>query len=163
MSHYMELLQMKKLCLTVPCWISTTFGLGYFPLAPGTIGSAAAIIGLWFLPQLPVTIWLPLLVMLFLVGVWAATLAERSWGHDAGRINFDEVIGMAVTVIAVPKYYLVYIVSFFVFRFFDIVKPFPINISQKLSGGWGVMTDDVLAGIYGNMVIQIVFRLIYKI
>jgi phosphatidylglycerophosphatase A len=154
---------MRKLCISIACFVSTTFGLGYFPVAPGTMGSAAAIIGLWFLPSMPIAVWLPSLVMLFLMGVWMATIAEKAWGHDAGRINIDEVVGMAVTVIAVPKYYPVYIVSFFAFRFFDIVKPFPINISQKLPRGWGVMIDDVLAGIYGNIIVQIVSRLVFKV
>jgi phosphatidylglycerophosphatase A len=154
---------MRKFCFSIARLISATFGLGYFPIAPGTVASAVAIIGLWFLPPVPTGIWMASLAILFLVGVWTATIAEETWGHDAGRINYDEVVGMAVTVIAVPKHYLVYIVSFFVFRLFDIVKPFPVNVSQKLPGGWGVMIDDVLAGIYGNILVQIIFRLVYKL
>jgi phosphatidylglycerophosphatase A len=154
---------MRKFCFSIARWISATFGLGYSPVAPGTVASAAAIIGLWFLPPVPTGIWMAFLAILFLVGVWTATIAEETWGHDAGRINYDEVVGMAVTVIAVPKHYLVYVVSFFAFRLFDIVKPFPVNVSQKLPGGWGVMIDDVLAGIYGNILVQIIFRFIYKL
>lgn len=96
----------------------------------------------------------------FFIGVWASQQAENVWGHDAGRINWDEVIGMLVSIIALPKTWIVYLAAFMLFRLLDIVKPFPANASQKLPGGWGVMTDDVIAAVYCNLALQIVFRLI---
>jgi phosphatidylglycerophosphatase A len=69
---------------------------------------------------------------------------------------------MAVAVIAVPKYYLAYIFCFIAFRLFDILKPFPVNASQKLPHGWGVMMDDVVAGTFSNIIVQIIFRLLIK-
>jgi len=99
----------------------------------------------------------------FLIGVWAAKIAEESWGYDPGRVNWDEVIGMFITVIAIPKHWVIYGCGFFIFRLFDIIKPFPVNKMEKLPGGLGIMSDDVIAGIYANIVTQIIFRFIVKL
>lgn len=88
-------------------------------------------------------------------------MCEKDWGHDSGRIVWDEVVGMMITVAALPKEWLIYLVAFIVFRFFDILKPFPVNKSQNLPHGWGVMVDDVLAGIYANIVLQILARFVF--
>lgn len=141
--------------------IGSTFGAGFSPVAPGTAGSMVAMAALWFAPPLS-TISLVLLAAIFYAGgVWASTICETDWGHDAGRIVCDEVVGMMITVVALPKHWVIYIAAFAAFRFFDILKPFPINASQRLPRGWGVMTDDVLAGIYANLVLQILFRVIF--
>ena len=141
--------------------ISSTFGSGFFPFAPGTVGAGIAIAILWLLPPMSV-IYLSIFSLLFyFLGVWASTISEKSWGHDPGKINWDEVVGMMVTVIAVPKSLVGYFIAFVLFRIFDVLKPFPINESQDLPKGWGVMTDDILAGIYSNIILQFIFRVLW--
>lgn len=94
--------------------------------------------------------------------MWVSTICEKEWGHDPGRVNWDEVVGMIVSVSALPKHWLIYSLAFILFRLFDILKPFPANVSQKLKQGWGVMTDDIVAAVYTNILLQIFFRFIFK-
>ena len=100
-------------------------------------------------------------VAVYIVGVPLSTWAEDLWGtEDPGRVCIDEVAGYLVTVLWLPaaSEFWTLIAAFFVFRFFDIVKPPPGRRSERLPGGWGVMTDDVVAGVYANLVMQIVVR-----
>jgi phosphatidylglycerophosphatase A len=135
--------------------IATFFGAGYVTKVSGTVGSVLALVILWFLP--PVTGWwlwigLP---ALFLIGVWASTRAETYLGHDANSILIDEIAGQWLVLAFVPKKAVIWIIGFFLFRAFDVLKPFPVNKSQKLPGGWGIMVDDVLAGLYALILIRI--------
>ncbi|MBN1466565.1 phosphatidylglycerophosphatase A [candidate division KSB1 bacterium] len=141
--------------------IGSTLGCGYFPVAPGTVGSLVAIIALWLLPTMDLSTLLLISLIFFFVGVWAATICEREWGHDAGRIVWDEVVGMMISIVALPKQALIYGAAFFLFRLFDIIKPFPANASQRLPKGWGVMIDDVIAALYTNIVLQIVLLIFH--
>jgi phosphatidylglycerophosphatase A len=134
---------------------------GYCPIAPGTAGSLVGLVIWWFGADLNIWLQLSFIVTLFFLGVWAATLAEKDWGHDAGKIVIDEVLGMWVTLWLVPKSFVLYAIGFMLFRAFDIIKPLGARQSQKLPGGWGVMVDDLLAGIYANLVLQIVFRVFH--
>ena len=149
----------KKIAL----FIASTFYSGYFPIAPGTVGSFVAILILLFLPALPWWLLSIIAFVGFFIGVWASNIAEEFWGHDPGRVNWDEVIGMIITIIALPKHWIIYMCGFFVFRLFDVINPFPVNKLEKLPAGLGIMSDDVLAGIYANIVLQIVFRFIIKL
>ncbi|MBN1481875.1 phosphatidylglycerophosphatase A [candidate division KSB1 bacterium] len=142
--------------------IGSTFGIGYFPLAPGTAGSFVTITILWFLPALTPLLWVIVLPSFFFIGVWAATICEQDWGHDPGRVVWDEVVGMMIAVYMMPKQWPIYASAFVLFRFFDILKPFPVHQSQKLPKGWGVMVDDVIAGIYAFIICHILFGLIFK-
>lgn len=131
---------------------------GYSPAAPGTAGSLVGFVIWWFWADLNIWLQLSFIVTLFFLGVWAATLAEKDWGHDAGKIVIDEVVGMWVTLWLVPKGLVLYAIGFMLFRAFDIIKPLGARQSQKLPGGWGVMVDDLLAGIYANIVLQFLAR-----
>lgn len=133
---------------------------GYCPIAPGTAGSLLGLLIWWFGADLNIWLQLSFIVTLFFLGVWAATLAEKDWGHDAGKIVIDEIMGMWVTLWLLPKSLLLYAIGFLLFRAFDIIKPLGARQSQKLPGGWGVMVDDLLAGIYANVVLQLVFRIL---
>lgn len=140
--------------------IGTTFGSGYAPIAPGTVGALVTIVALWVLP-LPSTLFFShIIVFFFFIGVWAAAVCEKRWGSDPGRVNWDESVGMMIAVIALPKTLPMYAAAFVLFRLFDIVKPFPVNRAEKLPGGWGIMIDDVIAGIYTNLAAQIGARLL---
>ncbi|MBI5805327.1 phosphatidylglycerophosphatase A [candidate division TA06 bacterium] len=134
---------------------------GHCPIAPGTAGSLVGLVIWWFGADLNIWLQLSFIITLFFLGVWAATLAEKDWGHDAGRIVIDEVLGMWVTLWLVPKGFALYAIGFMLFRAFDIIKPLGARQSQKLPGGWGVMVDDLLAGIYANVVLQVVFRVFH--
>jgi phosphatidylglycerophosphatase A len=133
---------------------------GYCPIAPGTAGSLVGLVIWWFGADLNIWLQLSFIVTLFFLGVWAATLAEKDWGHDAGKIVIDEVLGMWVTLWLVPKSLWLFAAGFLLFRVFDIIKPLGARQSQKLPGGWGVMVDDLLAGVYANLVLQFVSRIL---
>lgn len=143
--------------------IATTFGIGYCPLAPGTAGSLFILVLYWLLPEISNLIFLLIIIFLFTIGVFSASIVEKETinrlgsnkGHDPSIIVIDEVIGMLIAVFAIPKTIPYLIAAFILFRLFDIVKPFPINKSQKIPYGWGIVIDDVIAGIYANIAIQI--------
>ena len=137
--------------------IATGLYSGYFPFAPGTVGSGVGLFIYICLPGFRSYRFMAVSVLLFFIGVWAATQVEKTDGHDASIINVDEIVGMWISLWFLPSSLSWYgwIGGFFVFRLFDIMKPFPANISQKLSRGWGVMMDDIIAGIYTNIVLQI--------
>lgn len=139
--------------------IATGFGLGRLPVAPATWASAA--VALLLLPaaaRSPIALGVAILVVLPLA-VWSSGDAERELGHDAHPIVIDEVAGMLIAVLgvrhAVESPLLFLAAAFLVFRFFDIVKPFPIRQIQTLPGGWGIVADDVLAGVATNLVLRL--------
>ena len=123
--------------------------MGRAPLAPGTVASALTAVVLWLL-QLSTPALLALLILVTALGTWAAEQAERALGggKDPGAIVVDEVAGMTLSVLAVPLSLPALLAAFLLFRVFDVVKPFPANVSQRLRGGLGVMVDDLIAGLY---------------
>ena len=137
--------------------IATGLYSGYFPIAPGTVGSFLALVFFCLIPDFRGFILLTGIILLFFIGVWAASQTEKTDGHDASIINVDEIVGMWISVLFISSGVAWYwwIGGFFIFRIFDIIKPFPINSSQKLPGGWGVMIDDVIAGVYTNCILRI--------
>ncbi len=136
--------------------IATFFGSGFLPAIPGTWGSLVTAVLIWFLPAIPWGVELVILIVLFFLGVWSSTQVERvSQSTDPGYIVIDEVIGMALVLMTIPKSFVLYLFAFFLFRIFDIVKPRPVSQSQNFSEGWGVMIDDVLAAIYAIILLQI--------
>ena len=130
--------------------LATVAYCGYFPIAPGTVGSAAGLVVyllVWW-AQSPV-LEVGLIAAVFAAGTWAATHAERFFGGiDPGPVVIDEVLGMLVTLAFIPVGWSGAVAGFFIFRVFDVIKPFPANISQRLRGGIGVMVDDLIAGLY---------------
>ncbi len=135
--------------------IATALGAGYSPIAPGTCGTAVAVPLAWLLAGLPLWQFSVITLAVTLVGVWAAATADRAWGtHDSGRIVIDEVAGYLVTMALVDRTnWIVLGIGFVVFRFFDIVKPPPVRwLDENLPGGWGVVLDDIAAGVMGAAV-----------
>jgi phosphatidylglycerophosphatase A len=136
---------------------------GYFPLAPATVTSFFVLLPAFLLMRFPVLHAL-VAVVLFFIGVPIATDLERVWGKDPHRVTIDEIVGTLVTFFVNPVSLWGLGVGFLLWRFFDIVKlPF-IDKSQRLPGGWGIMVDDVLAGVCANLVLRlgIVFLPILK-
>lgn len=136
--------------------VSTFFYTGYFPLAPGTLGSLITLAIIWFLIPSFFYILLPISIGLFFISVWSATRAEEFLGQDANPIVIDEVAGMVVSLILVPKEIKSFVGAFLLFRLFDIIKPPPIRMAERLKGGWGITLDDVLAGIYANLSLHLI-------
>jgi phosphatidylglycerophosphatase A len=137
--------------------ISTFFGAGYFPIAPGTFASLlAAGFYLAWLSRLSVLVYFCLLLALTIVGILSASLFARSLGHrDPRPVVIDEVCGQLFNLAWAPRSAGPVAAAFVLFRLFDIAKPFPIRRLERLPWGWGIMADDVLAGVYGLAVLQI--------
>ena len=137
---------------------ATGFGVGYSPVAPGTMGTLVAIPVYYFLSNIPSPLYEITLIGFFFLSVWISENAEIFFGKkDDQRIVIDEMVGFLITMLWVPKTLLFIIMGFFLFRFFDILKPFPIRrLERKLKGGFGVVLDDVLAGVYANIILHLI-------
>ncbi len=137
---------------------STVFGVGYSPVAPGTLGTLIAIPVYYFLSNISSPIYEITLIGFFFLSVWISENAEVFFRKkDDPRIVIDEMMGFLITMLWVPKTTRFIVIGFFLFRFFDILKPFPIrHLEKKFKGGFGVVLDDVMAGIYGNIILQII-------
>jgi phosphatidylglycerophosphatase A len=136
--------------------ISTLFFAGYFPVAPGTVGSLITLAIIWLLIPTFFYILLPISAGLFFISVWSAGRAEEFFGKDGSPIVIDEVTGMAISLVFVSKDVKSFVGAFLLFRLFDIVKLPPARQMERLKGGWGVTLDDVIAGIYANVSLHLI-------
>ena len=135
--------------------IATLFFVGYAPWAPGTAGTAFVALLYWlFFPPLGMLEWLGVLLVASGIGVYSAGRAASEWGEDPGQVVIDEGVGFLFAVAFLPPNAGTVIAGFFVFRAFDIVKPPPARRLETLPGGWGIVADDVIAGLYSNAVIR---------
>ena len=134
--------------------IATGFFSGYSVIAPGTAGTAVALVIYSLLPPLGVLAWSALLLVVTLVGVYVSGEGEKAWGKDPGYVVIDEFAGFFVTVCFLPQSMLLGVVGFFLFRVLDIIKPPPARQAESLPAGWGIVMDDVFAGIYGNLILR---------
>ena len=131
-------------------------GIGFIPVMPGTFGSVPGLAVYWILIRfLPLPAVFAVIAAIALLGVWAAGEAEaRLQANDPGAVVIDEVVGMMAALFALPVSPGVWIAAFFLFRFFDILKPFPIGYLEKICpGGTGIMIDDVVAGVAANLLL----------
>jgi len=145
--------------------LSSLFFIGYIPLIPGTIGSAITVGLLWhyrdhvsryFTPEYAVTFWFAYLLFLAIC-IFLSNNAEEVFGsEDPKQIIIDECAGQLITFFLIPFSWRVLLLGFFLFRFFDIVKPFPVYKFEELDGGLGVTMDDVVAGIMANISLFII-------
>lgn len=136
--------------------IASGLGTGYLPIAPGTWGSLLACLIYWFLIPLNFWYYTGILLILFFLGVGIGNHLEKEWGRDPRKIVIDEVLGLFVTMAFFPKTFPNLLIGLFLFRIFDITMPFPIADSERLPSGWGVMVDDVIAGIYANLGLRVI-------
>jgi phosphatidylglycerophosphatase A len=141
--------------------LATGFGVGYSPVAPGTLGTLLAIPVYYFLSAIPSPIYEITLIGFFFLSVWISENAEIFFGKkDDQRIVIDEMMGFLITMLWVPKTTHFIVIGFFLFRLFDILKPFPIRrLERGLKGGFGVVLDDVIAGVYANIILHLVGRI----
>jgi phosphatidylglycerophosphatase A len=150
---------------TIWAWkVATFFGIGYLKPGPGTWGSVAAVL-LWAAlcfsrhpdPRTQLVVLLVWIVLAIVPGVPAATIVEREYGHtDPGFVVIDEVIGQWIALLGSPFDWRHGLIALVLFRLFDITKPFPVRQLERLPGGWGIIFDDVAAGLYALGVASLV-------
>ena len=136
--------------------IASCFGIGRFPVAPGTAGSAVGCLLYLALCKLPAWPAQPIGVLLVtLLGFWSAGAGEEHFGEkDPGAVVIDEVAGQMITLLLLAPTWQVVVIGFLLFRLLDIIKPFPARRLEKLPGGSGIMADDLMAGLYGNLTLR---------
>lgn len=143
---------MKFITLT----IATGFGTGYSPVASGTVGSLLAMAIYWFLFPADNLIVLSIAVATLIISVIISGKAEKIFNsHDDGRIVIDEFAGYYFSVLFLPKTIFFAVSAFLLFRLFDVIKPWFIKRVQRWPGGWGVTFDDIFAGLFANIILQV--------
>jgi len=137
---------------------ATVFGIGYIGKGAGTVAAIFCAI-CWYLAwhgNYPPLFSVYITIAITALGIWSGNVVEPIWGKDHGRVVIDEVAGMCISLLFIPVTIKYVLTGLILFRFFDIVKPLFIRKMELLPGGWGVMMDDVLAGVYSNIILQIV-------
>lgn len=156
-------MNLNKTVLSDPIhFLAFGFGSGLLPKAPGTWGTLVAV-PLWFLlAQLPLNSYLLAIAVLSVVGIWLCGKSSEKLGvHDHGGIVWDEFCGYWVTMILVPATWYWALIGFALFRFFDIIKPWPIKwLDKKVHGGFGIMIDDIIAGLFALGILQLLIWLL---
>ena len=140
-------------------FIGSGFFTGYFPIASGTVGSLAALI-IYLIPgfeQLFVII--PSIVIFMVYGIYVGTKFEAEYGKDPAQCTIDEVVGMWISLVALPKTFTIVAIAFILWRILDIIKPPPARNLERLKGGLGIMIDDVISGIYTLIIMLLVVYL----
>jgi len=134
---------------TITRLLATGLYTGYSPVAPGTAGSVVGVLIFWLLPAERFMLFAVVLGLLFIFGIWSAGQIEQ-WSNskDNPIIVIDEIVGMLLTLTMMQKSFKWVAIGFILFRLFDIIKPYPARAMEKLPRGYGVMMDDVIAGIY---------------
>ena len=143
-------------------FLATCAHVGYAPIAPGTFGSLVGLVIYYAVRrQQSTTFELGAIGVVVLIGLWSATEAEHHFGGiDPGPVVIDEVIGMLITLALHPVNVLGAIIGFFIFRLLDIVKPWPARRLELLPGGFGVVLDDMMAGLYSNLLVWLLVWLL---
>ena len=137
--------------------VSTALGIGNVGRGGGSIAAIVSCFCWWMMVDAHNHL-LPFIItsIIILLGIWSADEVEKIWGKDNQRVVIDEVAGMCVSLLWIPIQLPYLLIAFLLFRVFDIAKPFFIKKVEKLPGGWGVMLDDVLAGMYANLLLQLI-------
>jgi phosphatidylglycerophosphatase A len=137
--------------------LATGLGVGYSPLVPGTMGTLLAIPIFLFLSSIPSPVYEWTIIAFFFLASWVSDKAQSHWGKkDDQRIVIDEIMGFFTAMMWLPRTSLFITLGFGLFRFFDITKPPPVRRLERVRGGYGVVLDDVMAGVYANIVLQII-------
>lgn len=138
------------------------FGSGAMPFAPGTFGTLVAIPVFLLFSGLTLWLYLLLTAVMLLLGIWLCHVTAHDLGvHDHSGIVWDEIVGYLITMIAAPPTWQTIVLGFVLFRIFDILKPWPIGwVDKRVQGGLGIMLDDVLAGIFAALVLQMMLQMV---
>jgi len=119
------------------------------------VGSLVAAVAIWFLIPTRTSSFLLIIILLLPLGIWSSGKAEENLGRDSPRIVIDEIIGMMVAFFAFPHSLITLLAAFILFRLFDILKLPPLRKLQRLKGGWGIMADDLAAGVLANLLLRL--------
>lgn len=140
--------------------IASLFGIGYIK-GGGTIAAAVCCLPWYLLRESESfgSVSIILTLMVTVIGIWTAQSVEADWGKDSGKVVIDEAAGMMISLLFVPPTLPYIITGFVLFRLLDITKPLLIRKTESLPGGWGVMLDDVIAGIYANLLLHTIMWL----
>jgi phosphatidylglycerophosphatase A len=143
-------------------FFATGGGVGFIPGARGTYGTIVALLLFWAVRGLPLVNYVLFVIAFSFFAIWISGLAEVYFQEaDCQKIVIDEIAGYLVTMFLIPVQWKYVLAGFVAFRLFDILKPFPIRlIDQKLKGGWGIVCDDLLAGVFANLVLQVIIRIL---
>ena len=142
---------MKRLAV----FLATSGGAGYFPFAPGTVGSAVGVVIFVLTRHWPLAWQVTLAGAVSIAGIWTGSIAGRHFGsEDPGQVVIDEVAGQLMTLIGTGAGPGGIVLGFFIFRILDIVKPWPARGFEQLAGGLGIMADDLMVGVYGNLLVR---------
>jgi len=142
-------------------FLALGFGSGYVPKLPGTAGTLIGVLIYYPLHNVSHWLYLGLLTALAIIGIWICGKTAADLGvHDHSAIVWDEIIGYLVTMIMAPVGWMWMVLGFILFRLFDIWKPWPISWADRLAGGVGIMLDDIIAGIFGLIILQIIAYLL---
>ena len=137
---------------------ATVFGVGYLPVAPGTWATVVGVAIAYYLGS-NLSVYTILLLVLLVLGIMTTSIIEKRMKQkDPGILVIDEVVGVMIALWGLPLIWSVVICAFFLFRAFDMFKIYPINKLEAQSGGWGIMLDDCLAGVYTNIILRIALR-----
>jgi phosphatidylglycerophosphatase A len=149
----------RELLKRPACFLGLGFGSGLAPKAPGTFGTLAAVPIYWLMQDLSLALYLAIVVVAFIAGIWICQ-KSADWirQNDPSSVVWDEIVGYLITMIAAPAGWQWMVLGFVLFRFFDILKPWPINLADKaIHGGLGIMVDDVIAGIFALACVQWIY------
>jgi phosphatidylglycerophosphatase A len=135
-------------------FLATGFFSGYSPIAPGTVGSLIIVFLFLACPAIPIGSHGLIILLILILGLWSSSKVAKDRGKDPSVVVIDEMAGMFIALFACSKTWITVFMAFVLFRIFDIFKPFPIKMTEKLPGGWGIMMDDVIAGLYTWIVMQ---------
>lgn len=140
--------------------IASVFGIGYVKKGGGTLAAIVYCFIWWLLPATYVNSYWQVVIIILLaaLGTWSSNKVDAIWGKDSGKVVIDEVAGMALTLLLVPQSFFYLLAGLVAFRFFDIVKPLGIKKMEQLPKGWGVMADDMLAGLYAFILVQVIIQ-----
>ncbi|MGA9342987.1 MAG: phosphatidylglycerophosphatase A [Rhodanobacteraceae bacterium] len=153
----------RRMILSDPAgWIASGFGAGLSPVVSGTVGSAVALLPYLALRLLSTPMYLLVVAVAFALGIWvSAIIVQRLGVADPGVIVWDEFVGQWITLAFAPFEWRWIVVGFFLFRLFDVWKPWPVSwADRRLKGGLGVMLDDVFAGVYAAIVLAVLVYLV---
>jgi len=136
--------------------LGSGFLTGFFPVASGTFASFAALL-IYYIPGFEnLFIIIPVSVLFFLYGIYIGNKFEKLYGKDPAECTIDEMVGMWISLIYLPKTIAISLITFFLWRALDIYKPFPARSSEKFEGGFGIMIDDVISGFYTLIIMNLV-------
>jgi phosphatidylglycerophosphatase A len=142
--------------------LGSGFYTGYIPIASGTFASAAALV-IYFIPNFEkVYIIIPSIIFFTVIGIFIGNKFEQVYGKDPSECTIDEVIGMWISLLFLPKNIYISIGCFLLWRILDIIKPYPARNMEKLKGGFGIIVDDVVSGIYSCLLMNIIV-IIFKL